>query len=120
MKISSLKQKILSLFSIVILGVFALGSLDDDPNAWKGKKDPIGAYIMMEEFVKKQLKAPASAEFPDYSKAFVKEAENHKYEIQSYVDAQNSFGALIRTKYIGEIEQVDDKNWQLNSLHLLE
>jgi hypothetical protein len=110
-------------FSILLL--FAVGSTDDtprDPNAWKTEDNSIMAYIMMEDFVKRELKSPGSAKFPgvfDGRQDHVTRLQDYKYKIVSYVDAQNSFGALLRTKFIGEIQQVSDEEWRLISLNLL-
>lgn len=51
--------------------------------------------------VKEQLKAPSTAKFADgYDKeSKYKINEDESVVIQSYVDAQNSFGAMIRTHY---------------------
>lgn len=51
-----------------------------------------------EETIKKLLKAPKTADFPSITEwTFVKDKD--KITIQSYVDAQNSFGAMIRSKF---------------------
>jgi hypothetical protein len=77
---------------------------------------------MMEDFVKQRLKSPSTAEFPgvfDGKLDHVTDLENQTYRIVSYVDAQNSFGAKIRTKFIGEIKQTSADRWQLISLDIL-
>lgn len=65
-----------------------------------GEKNEILAYVMSQEFVKRRLKAPATAEFPDYStKITTRALGDCKYKIIAYVDSQNSFGALLRATY---------------------
>lgn len=49
-------------------------------------------------FILKTLKAPDSAKFPPYSEIKVVKV-NGLWEVSTYVDAQNSFGAMIRTPY---------------------
>lgn len=86
---------------------------------WKKDDASIMAFIMMEDFVKGQLKAPASADFPGFSEGrdrHVQRLDGQKYRIISWVDAQNSFGAKIRNHFIGEIEQTSKDYWKLNSL----
>lgn len=125
---SNLGRTVLSLIGFAIFGFLALGSTDDDsaskdPNAWKTEDNWSMAYIMMEDFVKQRLKSPGSAKFPgvfDGRKEHVTKLGEQKYRIVSYVDAQNAFGAMIRTKFVGEIQQVSDEKWQLISLQLLE
>lgn len=59
------------------------------------------AYVYCEDWVKDRLKAPSTADFPTLPLKVVKEG-NDKYLVYSYVDAQNGFGAMIRTKFICE------------------
>ena len=131
------KKTIKHLFSAVAFIIFvllAVGSTDNnnggsgrsskprDPNAWKTEDNKSMAYIMMEGFVKRRLKAPSTAEFPgvfDGKLDHVSSLGGQKYRIVSYVDAQNSFGAQIRTRFIGEIQQISEDEWQLISLQLL-
>ena len=93
------------------------------PVSWKAEDNSIMAYIMMEDFVKRRLKSPSTAEFPgvfDGRQDHVSRLSNQTYRIVSYVDAQNSFGAMLRTNFIGEIQQTGPDIWQLKSLDLLE
>ena len=116
-----------NLLSVLVFSIFvflALGSTDGgnsnkSPNAWKSEDNSTMAYIMMEDFVKGRLKSPSSAKFPgvfDGRQNHVKYLGNQKYRIVSYVDAQNSFGAMIRMHFTGEIEQVSEDKWRLISL----
>lgn len=54
-------------------------------------------------FILKTLKAPDSAKFPPYSEIKVAKV-NGLWEADTYVDAQNSFGAMIRTPYFLKME----------------
>jgi len=54
------------------------------------------ARAMCETFVKRQLKAPATAKFSDESSAKVSDVE---YTAGGSVDSQNSFGALLRSTF---------------------
>lgn len=63
------------------------------------------AYDKVKDYVKNTLKAPSTAKFP--SKSDIKIIKNKDvYIINGYVDAQNSYGAMIRTKYLASIKQV--------------
>lgn len=61
------------------------------------------AWVAAKEVVKKNLKAPATAEFCQISDASIW-AENGIYTISGYVDAQNSYGALLRKKFVVELK----------------
>lgn len=55
------------------------------------------ARIMSEELVKQRLKSPSSAKFS--ASPFIELLGNKTYSVTGYVDSQNSFGAMIRTRY---------------------
>ena len=79
------------------------------------------AWIISKQFVKTILKAPASAEFP-YDNAGGS-IEQNRYNINAYVDAQNSFGALLRSNYYCKMDYkggnwADINNWDLIYLSL--
>jgi hypothetical protein len=56
-----------------------------------------GQIAACRELVKQNLKAPATAQFSD--EAVAKQPTGGLYEIHGLVDAQNSFGALLRQRY---------------------
>lgn len=59
------------------------------------------AHSMAQEFITSRLKAPATALFPtafDDGVSIIKH-DQCSWRINSYVDAQNSFGANIRQKW---------------------
>lgn len=58
------------------------------------------AYCMSKEFVEKRLKAPTTAKFASFDESIIVLGEGEdEYIVTSYVDAENSFSAMIRTKY---------------------
>ena len=83
--------------------------------------DPGVAAFLCQDFVKARLKAPSAAQFPTpYSAGttVVKVAPGH-YRVTSYVDAQNSFGAPIRTPFVCEVKKVPGGDqWQLHNLSM--
>lgn len=92
----------------------------EDPNAWKTKNDYISAYVTLEMAVQNRLKSPATAEFPDRFKDHVKYMGNQAYHINSYVDAQNGFGALIRVRFFGKVKQTAKEQWEVVNLEIIE
>lgn len=77
--------------------------------------DDIGAWIVTEKFVKRRLKSPSTAEFPSMTDADITQT-GKKFEISSYVDAQNSFGAQIRKDFNITVEYAGGGNWNLIDL----
>ncbi len=60
----------------------------------------IAVLSCAEQRIKGMLKSPSTADFPwGTSKAQITLVEGTTYEVSSYVDAQNSFGAMIRSNY---------------------
>jgi ribosomal protein L40E len=83
-----------------------------------GSKD--GAYIMSQQFVKEILKSPRSAKFPWYDNSFVTDLGDGRYVVYAYVDAQNAYGAMMRTKYMCTIKYTGNDNWRCIGVEMLE
>lgn len=65
-------------------------------------------YSIAKEIVSNNLKSPKSADFPSLWSDEVKMQRNKDMVIvQSYVDAQNSFGAVIRSQWQVEFKVID-------------
>jgi len=95
--------------------------VNEDPNAWKTKDNKTMAYVMMQEFVKRNLVSPGSAKFEWISEPdCIISKDGFEYTISSWVDSQNGFGALIRTRFAGIVRQVDKDNWELLELEFEE
>ena len=76
-----------------------------------------GAWAYMQIFVEKQLKSPKSADFPFGGGTYhTKDLGNGRYEVNSYVDSNNAFGAEIRTNFKGVIKRKDG-GWVLEYLN---
>lgn len=68
------------------------------------------AYNYAIKFVKKELKSPSSAVFPTGNEKYdsVTDLGGGEYEINSWVESQNSFGAQIKTDFSCKIIIKDD------------
>lgn len=77
--------------------------------------DRSDACFMSQKFVRQNLKAPSSAEFPLWSEANCKATRSgDTWKVRSYVDSQNSFGAMIRSDYGVEMRYHADRDiWTL-------
>ena len=72
--------------------------IEETDNSWF-------VYELIQEVVKNSLKTPSTAKFPNKSEIkIIKDKE--VYTIIGYVDAQNSFGAMIRTNYSASVKQI--------------
>ncbi|PJZ87450.1 hypothetical protein [Leptospira levettii] len=112
------KKNIYSLIAILTALIFAFATGKDDGIPTTGM-----AKSMCQEFIKKSLKSPKSAEFSSITETRIieleKGPENYTFQVTGYVDAQNSFGAQIRTNYICKIgSSKGTDNWQLIDLKM--
>lgn len=107
-----MKKQLLHISSILAIFAFifiAFGS-DDDNSSSSADTNKMLAYNYAEDFVKQRLKSPSTAEFPGlFEKAdHITELGNEEYRINSWVDSQNGFGAIIRSKFSCKIIFKDD------------
>lgn len=106
---------------VVIAGLCALGGVilfggGNDKPADPVTADQSGtAEVMCHEFVKKQLKAPATAKFPAADSI---KKDGATYTVIAGVDSENGFGALIRTPFTCVIHADGDDKWTLVDLKL--
>lgn len=86
-----------------------------------GDKNEIMAFVMSQEFVKRRLRAPATAEFPRITDVTSRAIGDCKFQIIAYVDAQNGFGALIRSRYTATmLLHPDEDSWSALEVNILE
>lgn len=73
------------------------------------------------QFVERGLRSPSIAVFPQISEHKVYSLPDYEngYEVHGYVDAQNGFGAMIRSNFICELYyDSESDNWCLIDLQL--
>jgi len=86
---------------------------------WDSTNAKIEAFVMSQTFMKRRLKSPSTADFPWYtdSEVAVKHRGGGVFLVNSYVDAQNSFGAKLRTHYSCTLKDNGNESWSLISLN---
>lgn len=105
---------ILIIFAVVGLWVTLSGGSSSKPKS----PDGLDAYVMSQIYVEKQLKAPSSAKFPVFDNSMVVPLGDNRFKVTSYVDAQNSFGAMVRTPYTCTIKNTGGDKWLLETIKL--
>lgn len=80
------------------------------------------AFIQCKNYVRNHLKAPSTADFP-FIDNMTSDIGNGVYVVNSYVDAQNGFGAMIRSTYQCKVQYIggdnaDQKNWRLIDIEI--
>jgi hypothetical protein len=96
--------------------------LEEEEKNWRTMDASTDAYFVATDFVKDLLKSPSSSKFPtsrDSSVRIEKQGETQQYIVTGYVEASNSFGALIKTHYIAKIERTSSTEWRLLNLNWL-
>lgn len=80
----------------------------------------VDASLMAEHFVEQRLKSPSTAKFGPYrDMTIAPTGEQCEFLVSSYVDAQNSFGAMMRTNFTAVVRYKPDTNkWQMVSLDM--
>ena len=97
-------QHIFSALTVAVFLFLAFGS-DDDTNEPATKRTSVSEYeakAVAEGQIKAVLKAPSTATFSGLRDTKFEPIENG-YRVIGHVDSQNSFGAMIRSKYSVEI-----------------
>jgi len=124
---TSIAILIFSIIGTVILVGFFSGSSSSSGNSSTQTKsvyapDEIDLHIQAQQFVLQALKSPSTAKFPPLPYDAVKintpeGAENNDgvYRVRSYVDSQNSFGAMIRNDWTVEMMLVKE-HWILTRM----
>lgn len=56
-------------------------------------------YNSAKQAIRENIVSPSSAVFPPYDESFITECSDGSYTVSSYLDADNTFGARIRSNY---------------------
>ena len=60
------------------------------------------------------MKAPSTATFPNFGdEGVVVAGDEKKYTVIAYVDAENSFGAKIRSKFLCNLKDDDNGGYEV-------
>ena len=106
-------------FVLAMLWVIGTCSPDRTNPANPDEGNRIAAWVAAQDFVTRQLKSPATAEFPWYSESFITTTLNEgEYVVLAYVDAQNGFGALVRNRFRCTVSTSDGKNWKCKDIKI--
>jgi len=76
------------------------------------------AFVYSKYFVEQRLSSPSTADFPfsDYTTSYLGDCT---HMVSSYVDAQNGFGATVRTYYKARMQYNKSQDeWRLISIDM--
>lgn len=82
----------------------------------RDEAEAVGAWVVCQQFVEARLKAPSTAEYPGSYPDFTRALTDGTFRVDAYVDAQNSFGAMLRIPFSCTVSYRGNDNWHLESL----
>jgi hypothetical protein len=94
------------------------GSYRSD-GSYHGGGDASAAWVAAQDFVKEKLAAPSTADFGwQTSGDCAKSLGGGRYSVRAWVDAENRFGAKVRTQFSCQLVDLGDGDWRCESLVL--
>lgn len=100
------------MFAVAAMAAFLAGcGLDVKPG-----EDLHDAWAYAQMFVEKRLASPGTARFQPGAVAAgcARHVGNDVYEVSAWVDAQNAFGAVVRTPFRCRVQRLDSgARWRL-------
>jgi hypothetical protein len=83
----------------------------------------ITAFVMAQDFIRRDLRSPSTAEFPLINAEGVSSTPTTTktgqcaFTVRTFVDAQNGFGATIRQNYtVTVVPDPDGVNWTMEDI----
>jgi hypothetical protein len=120
---SSDRKAIIILIIIFVLGAAYIVNLARTQQTGNDTPDisPSMVSLICEKSVKAQLKAPSSAKFAPLNQQHISRItrQEYHYRVQSYVDSQNSFGAMLRSDFDCSVHyDPSTDQWHLDDLQI--
>lgn len=102
---------------MVVGGILNHNNRDEEPRARTPESFLIEAFVMSQQYVERKLRCPSTAKFPLAGASHTVITGAGNYLTSSYVDSQNGFGAMGRTRYYCELKHNEESDsWKLISL----
>ena len=103
---------------VILLGVAGIAvwvAVLNGSDGGSGNGDLPGAFVACRSFVRNELVAPSTADFHGWASEQTEHLGGGRYRTDSYVDSENSFGAMVRTHYTCVVRD-SGGDWVLESL----
>jgi len=110
-------KTVLTIALLVIAFMMLKSCFDTKPDIQVSNKEK--AYYKSHNIIKAVLKSPTSAEFPLYNQIEVVEfgrPGSYLYTVNAYVDADNSFGAHMRSEYTVQFSY-NNEAWDVKTIY---
>lgn len=103
--------------SVALVALLMVGAVAVNYEPRLGADTAAGAYVACEDAVRERLKAPATAQFPDFREAFVRDLDKGVWQVMAHVDAENGFGALLRSDWTCRVLAASGR-WNIQNLEM--
>lgn len=101
---------------IFLVGFWLFGGLKPPKAQEPYKPGSYTIYSAVKSYVEPRLKSPASAKWQGAGSANIQEVSPSTWKVASYVDAPNSFGAMLRVRFVATVKCYGKDNWELVEL----
>jgi hypothetical protein len=122
--VQAMKRSVMLVLCVIAFGLIVGCSKVDPTKAKaqaakdKAENDNVTAITMAQNFVRGRLKSPSSASFPwSFKEYSVRQGSDGKWNVSGYVEAANSYNAIIKASWSVEMKQ-NGTNWALLSIHI--
>lgn len=111
---------------IALLIIFAVISscfwlANSSKTEWHERDSSTMAYNVASERLERQLVDPGSAEYPGLMERREHiEKTGQRYQIDSWVQADNRLGGTVRMRWTAQVRQVSEGSWRVDNLELHE
>lgn len=112
---------LLCIIVLFIIYAFIAGSETNEQKANRVCNDAVSGYYASQDIIKRRLKAPSTATFPGpYEKSIsIVQVSSCRFRIAAWVDSQNSFGAMLRSRYGMNIEyRPRSDDWHATDIYI--
>lgn len=109
---------ILTMLPFVFCLLFLIRGCPSDSPKYQAEQRTRDAVIASHRIVETYLKCPSTAKFPNSYDVPVTINNDGTFLVISYVDAENDFGAPIRTPYCCELRYVGPGRWDFEAVYL--
>jgi hypothetical protein len=98
------EEKRILFIILIITAILIIFPIFGNSNGDKVEDRTTDAKICARDIVENNLKSPSTAKHPNFSEMTVRHIEGNNYKVYSYVEAQNGFGAMVKTNYVVTLE----------------
>jgi hypothetical protein len=112
-----MKRILIPIIIFMVVFGFALACGGSGSSVEKKGHSEVEAWTAAQLEVERNLKSPSSAKFPWVkSEDVVNKINDDTFKVKSYVDSENSFGAMVRTNFSCTVEFTGEDTYIVKDL----